>query len=228
MRRSPGVHNKHWIGKRASLKSLKRYCKEIWAELIKERDGHRCVLCEATKFVQAHHIITKRFAPTRYEENCGISLCAKCHSMGLVSAHQSPYVIYEWMEENRPDQYKWFLENKDGIRNPPELILNLQFYRDILKKLLDRFEEIAPQKMKTCKYNRFAEAEENSICVDYTEKMLSRRDLAMKYEATEQVIETILKRRGVEMRRVGVLSKELKNLKNKLNYEGYDEPTGNH
>jgi hypothetical protein len=58
--------------------------------------------------------------------------------------------------------------------------------------------------------------------------MLSRRDLADKYETNDQVIANILKRYGIKMRQVGTLSKELKNLKKELNYETYDEPTGVH
>lgn len=226
MRRQTHIKNKHWIGRKASLKSLKRYCMEIWSELVKARDDHKCILCGETKYVQAHHIISRKFAPTRYDENCGVSVCSKHHAMGLVSAHQTPWIIYEWLESNRPEQYAWFLANRDAVKNPPPMILDLQFYRDKLKYLMDRFEEVAPQVLKKSKYNKFTNAEEEAICKDYIEKVLSRRDLASKYETNEQVIENILKYHNVKMRSCGTLSKELVVLKKKLNQEEYDDPSG--
>lgn len=224
MRRIPvtrKVRNKHQLGKNASIKSLKRYCLEIWSEIVKERDGHRCILCGGTAYIQSHHIITRKYAPTRYNINCGISLCAGCHTFRLISAHTSPWVIYDWLKENRPKQFEWFLINKEGIKNPIKMNLDIQFYRDTLKRLLNEYEIISPQTFKKCKYTPFSNEEEIQICEDYEIKILSRRDLAMKYGTGQQIIETILNRHKIKMRPVGRRSGD-----NWKKESIYDDPSG--
>jgi hypothetical protein len=203
MRRGSVICNRYTLGKKANIKSLRRYCLEIWSELVKQRDGHKCVICGVIKYVQSHHIITRMYAPTRYDPNCGLSLCAKHHEFGLASAARSPWIIYEWLQVNRPDQYKWFLEHKDGVKNPIKMVLNVQFYRSTLKFLLNIFEELYPQVLKLNKYTPFTQKEELEICKDYVDRLLSRYDLAMKYGTNEQVIKTILKRHRIKMRKPG-------------------------
>jgi len=207
MRYNQFIRNKHWLGKRASLKSLKRYCLEIWAELVKTRDNHQCVFCKDTNCIQAHHIITRLNLPTRFDVNCGVTLCATHHDFGIESAHVSPWFFYDWLEKNRPEQYAWFLTNREGIKIPKEMKMDEQFYREKLKILFDEFEKVAPQVIKKCRYSRFTSEEEAQICKDYCFG-LSRRDLTLKWGTSEQAIETLLKRNSVIMRKPGTRTKE--------------------
>lgn len=224
MRRKQFIRNKHQLGKKASIKSLKRYCMEIWSEIIRFRDKNKCVLCGNYKYVQAHHLISRKYAPTRYDINCGVSVCSGCHVFRMTSVHVAPWILYEWLEKNRPEQYKWFIENRVGVLNPKKMKLDINFYREKLKYLLSEFEKLAPQEIKKCKYSKFLEKEEKEICKDYIENLLSRRDLASKYMTTEQTIETILKRNNIQMRKPGTRSKQFMELKKEKNI--YDEPSG--
>jgi hypothetical protein len=153
------------------------------------------------------------YAPTRYDLNNGLSLCAKCHELGLISASHAPWIVYEWLENNRPEQYAWFLQARKGIVSPPSMKLTIQDYRLILKSLLNIFEQLFPQTIKSCKYNPFTDEEEIMICSDYTDKILSRRDLALKYGVTEIVITGVLRRRKIKMRKSGSNRQEIRLLK---------------
>ncbi len=56
------------------------YCLSKWSEFVRSRDGHRCVNCEQTSGLSAHHIFRKVLAPpAQYDPGNGISLCRKCH-----------------------------------------------------------------------------------------------------------------------------------------------------
>lgn len=57
-----------------------RYCRRLWSEFIRTRDGNRCVVCHGTKQLAAHHIVRKSFFPqARLQRGNGITLCADCH-----------------------------------------------------------------------------------------------------------------------------------------------------
>ena len=57
-----------------------RWQLRLWSRLIKTRDGHRCVNCEATTGIQAHHIIRRTRLPAgAVDAGNGITLCRDCH-----------------------------------------------------------------------------------------------------------------------------------------------------
>lgn len=214
------------IGKNASLKSLRRYCKELWSEYVKERDGRKCVICGEEKFLNAHHLITAKCQHTRFETDCGISLCPKCHIFGIASAHCSPWVMYEWLQKNGLEQAKWVEEHKNKIYDT-SITPDIEFYRNNLKKLLSKFEKNYPTPKKRNKYYKFLEQEEESIILYYNknekETIIS---LAKKFNCNYETIKGILKRNNIKIRKVegkdycinitAERKKELKDMKIKL------------
>lgn len=200
-RTSGWVRSKHTLGKQASIKSLKRYCKEIWAEYVKERDAHKCVICGNENYLNAHHIITSKCLHTRFEPDCGISVCAKHHMLGTVSAHGTPWIIYEWLEKNRPEQYKWFIKNRENVYQPP-VNATIDFYKDTLKKLLDRFDKDYPAVLKRSKYYTFNAEEEKRIIQFYqSNETESLTSLAANFNCGETVIKGVLRRNKVPIRK---------------------------
>jgi hypothetical protein len=214
-RRKEMIRNKHQIGKKANLKSLKRYCREIWLEYIKQRDGNKCVICGKESRLNSHHIITAKCSKTRFEIDCGITLCALHHQLGISSAHGSPWVIYEWLEKNRPEQNKWFLDNRNKIYEQPEK-KDIIYYQNELKKLLDIFERDYPQVLKRSKYFTFTEDEEKEIINFYIDGKLkpSLITTALKFDCGEGTIKSVLKRNNIKIR---------KNPKKELTEEQRDE-----
>jgi hypothetical protein len=130
MNKSPKY--KQWLGKNASIKSLKRYCLEIWSELIKDRDKNKCFLCGSEKYLQSHHMISKKWTKTAFEINCGICLCGGCHSLKVTSAHCSPWFLENKIANERPEQYKWYLENRALVKQGTQEKID---YKKELEKL---------------------------------------------------------------------------------------------
>ena len=85
-----------------------------WAEYI-HLPGY-CAMCKTGCMIRkldAHHLITKRYARTRCRPLNGILLCSVCHTTSnYLSAHGHAVAFGKWMEENRLDQFKWIMENK--------------------------------------------------------------------------------------------------------------------
>ena len=49
--------------------------KEV-AEMVKERDNHKCVICGSTENLNAHHL---RYRADRLDEDDIITVCSNCH-----------------------------------------------------------------------------------------------------------------------------------------------------
>ncbi|MFC3625187.1 HNH endonuclease [Vogesella amnigena] len=55
------------------------YCLRLWSKFVRLRDG-RCLRCNATKNLTAHHICRKSFLKVaQFQTGNGITLCRKCH-----------------------------------------------------------------------------------------------------------------------------------------------------
>src|SRR5688572_2190001 len=52
----------------------------LWSRFIKTRDGFRCLCCEETKQIQAHHIMRRTLYPLgSLALGNGITMCRTCH-----------------------------------------------------------------------------------------------------------------------------------------------------
>lgn len=195
------IRNKHQLGSKASIKSLRRYCKEIWAELVKERDNHKCIICGKKEYLNSHHIITAKCLSTRFNPNCGITLCSGHHMLLKTSAHCSPWVLYDWLKENRPKQYNWFKLNRTDIVLENDKTTK-GYYLRVLKRLMDTFEREFPTVLQRSKYYSFTELEEKEI-IDYYIKddRASLTSTADNFNCSEGIIKGIFKRNKTQIRR---------------------------
>jgi len=51
-----------------------------WSKTIKKRDGNKCIICNSTENIEAHHILHKKYFPElSLNVNNGITLCKPCH-----------------------------------------------------------------------------------------------------------------------------------------------------
>ena len=82
--------------------------------------GH-CEICgKPGDAHDTHHIITRTRFRFRHDLSNGVYLCAWCHSFSpWVSPHldcRSAAGFLDWLEDQRPGQFKWYQENKDHKR----------------------------------------------------------------------------------------------------------------
>jgi len=200
------MKNKKWFRKNATVKTLRRYCQELWRDIVIRRDGGRCVLCGETSYLNAHHLISAKCRSTRFEPLCGLSLCAKHHKLSLESVHVSPWVVYEFLEKHRPEQYAWFLENRKKITFPLIGKLDKAYYMEILDNLKTQYLVMFPAMQLQNKYFFLSENEEKQICEEY-KTLKPIHDIAMLHRCKESLIKSVLKRYNVWERNRRKISK---------------------
>ena len=103
------------LEKLADIKKLKAA-----SDFSKKRDENRCVICGATKMLNAHHIIPREHKELRYNTVNLISLCPNHHQFSRqISAHNNSFAFYLWFQQYRPKQYAKLLERvgvtKEGL-----------------------------------------------------------------------------------------------------------------
>jgi len=85
----------------------KRKLKE-WSIAVRNRDENKCVICNSTEFLNAHHIFpkeAKRYRDLRFDINNGITLCSRHHKYSYDnSPHKNPLVFIVWLIKNRKEQ----------------------------------------------------------------------------------------------------------------------------
>lgn len=69
-------------------------CLRRWSELIRERDGHRCVDCHSQGRLFAHHICRKSFfGAAQFDTGNGITLCRECHKAAHAGFNGRPDML---------------------------------------------------------------------------------------------------------------------------------------
>ena len=96
--------------RKPTKKSINKQKLIEWAKQVKERDGHKCIICSRTEKLQSHHLINARYLKTRFELDNGVTLCFFCHKGSLLrSAHTGAILFCMWLQENRKEQLERLL-----------------------------------------------------------------------------------------------------------------------
>lgn len=95
--------------KRLAKKEAKREAKRLmkdWADQVKARDNHQCIICQSTIKPNAHHLISRSIKETRYKIDNGVTLCAKHHRCDkLCSPHAGAVGFDYWFRTLLPERY---------------------------------------------------------------------------------------------------------------------------
>lgn len=85
-----------------------------WANLVKNRDGFKCVVCGEDKIVYAHHLIPWEVEKFRYSVENGITLCGKHHTKyGRNLSPHNDYagLFFLFLMETKRELWDWFKHN---------------------------------------------------------------------------------------------------------------------
>jgi predicted DNA-binding protein YlxM (UPF0122 family) len=188
------------IGKKASKKTLRRYCDEISRCIALQRDENKCFYCGETKHLQVHHLITRKNLKTRFNLNNLVTLCAGCHNFRITAIHHSPWIIFEELRKQRLHQYTWFCMNRQK-----EKLLSTETidYTMILKELMVIYYQYFPFEPRN--NGLFTPEQEKHITYEYTSGF-SLHNISQKYNTTTLTIQKLLKRHGIQIRDEGTRS----------------------
>ena len=104
--------------KKISKAKLRKKSDNLWAKLVKLRDGNQCAICGNQKYLNAHHLISRKVFKYRWKIENGISLCPVHHNFSVeLSAHTAPWAFEEWLRKNGTNQYKQHCIDRQDISN---------------------------------------------------------------------------------------------------------------
>lgn len=85
----------------------------VWSWIIRTKAKGRCEICGATeKVLNAHHIISRKCASTRWYIPNGIAICVSCHRFGKEAAHENPLYFMEKLEKVKGKELLEHLKQK--------------------------------------------------------------------------------------------------------------------
>jgi len=79
-----------------------------WSELVKLRAGNKCEIkaCGKVRYLNSHHIFTRRNKALRWNPINGVALCPGHHTLNSkFSAHATPILFHNWMVENKGQDF---------------------------------------------------------------------------------------------------------------------------
>jgi len=84
--------------------------KEV-ADLVRKRDNNVCCVCgQPHSHLNVHHLIPREVKKYWLEPMNLISLCPRHHKFSYTeSFHKAPFWSFKWMQENKPEQFKWVM-----------------------------------------------------------------------------------------------------------------------
>jgi hypothetical protein len=96
--------------KRLEKKERNRKDKE-WREALKKEFDSKCIICDRTEFVHAHHLFPREIKPFRHEVLNGVLLCAKHHKYSYeCSPHKNPIIFINFYKLRYKDRYSNLLK----------------------------------------------------------------------------------------------------------------------
>ena len=89
---------------------------KLWSLCIKLMYGNKCFVCGATRYVQAHHLITRRCAKFRYCLKNGLPLCFKHHNTDFeISGHNNPFMLDKLLKEKLPQIQRMWKSRRENM-----------------------------------------------------------------------------------------------------------------
>ena len=100
--------------KRAVKKTPKQpSMRKQWTDLsrkMRERTPY-CEVCRSKDRLQVHHLLSRKlYKEFAFDEDNLIVLCPRHHAWGRQSAHRGIWWFVQWLQRNKPRQFKWLMD----------------------------------------------------------------------------------------------------------------------
>ncbi len=90
------------------LKVIDKLLDSAWSKLVKLRAGNKCEIefCGKTRYLNSHHIFTRRNKAVRWNVLNGVALCPGHHTLySKFSAHATPVLFHNWMVKTKGQNF---------------------------------------------------------------------------------------------------------------------------
>jgi len=111
---------------------------ELWSTTVKVRFGWKCAISNKTESLESHHLIGRSNWTHRWTLMNGVCLNSYYHALGgHIAAHGATDVTNrfgEWMKKDHPEQWAWFVQNRDVPSRKPDIDELLDIVKMLEKK----------------------------------------------------------------------------------------------
>lgn len=118
------------------MKKIEKRLDDAWSSLVKLKAGNKCEVfnCGKTKFLNSHHIFTRRNKAVRWSLDNGIALCPSHHTLSSsFSAHGTPIKFTDFLKKYRGKNYIDLLTHKSN-----QIVKRHVFEKELLLKELQK------------------------------------------------------------------------------------------
>jgi len=104
---------------------MNRKLDALWSQAVKAKAGYKCERCLKTRYLNSHHLFSRRYKGLRYDINNGFCLCAGCH---IQIAHQKPSVFVLWALDSRGEDWhnQLLLKSQKICKHLDEKLIELE------------------------------------------------------------------------------------------------------
>lgn len=98
-------------------KGIDKKLDNAWSLLVKLKAGMKCEIetCRKKKYLNSHHIFTRRNKAVRWCVDNGVALCPSHHTLNSkFSAHATPVTFTAWLEKTRGKDFIEMLTYKSN------------------------------------------------------------------------------------------------------------------
>ena len=102
--------------KKESTKTIMNRLYRAWSDIVHLKAGNKCEVCGAEGKLDAHHLQPRQICSgLRFEPANGILLCSSHHKYGHESAHKGMLWFVDWLQKNKPEQFKYVMDNRNSV-----------------------------------------------------------------------------------------------------------------
>ena len=95
------------------MKGIEGKLDDAWSELVKLRAGGKCEICGQSRYLNSHHLFTRRNKAVRWDVDNGMALCPSHHVLDAkFSAHGTPIKFNFFLEDYKGRQFMELLTAK--------------------------------------------------------------------------------------------------------------------
>jgi len=98
------------VNKKKLLKKEKTKKDKEWALAVKNKFNNHCALCARKDYLNAHHIIPREFAETRWDVMNGIAVCPVHHKLGNFSFHKNGLWAINVLKKKYPEMHDYLVD----------------------------------------------------------------------------------------------------------------------
>jgi len=143
---------------------LRDMADRLWSLAVRGDWANRCAVCGKRTSLQAHHLVPRQHAATRYELRNGCCLCAHCHTFNAdTSPHLNAAGWLLWLKIHWRGCHDWYVTTvESGDHRRFDGVKTAAYYCGVICGLREYVEEEDFERIVGSRFSRWLEKQEDT------------------------------------------------------------------